>query len=113
MRADEIAIGFQGERITSIRSEGKVNLLEEVAGSKREIDAGVVTLSMDPQSHKLSSALAENDVRLRDPKTTATAMRANYDMVNGVLLLATEPKGPLPTMVSEGHQVRAEQIELT
>lgn len=113
MRANEIAIAFQGERITAIRSEGKVNLLEEAAGTKREIDAGVVTLYMDPQSHKLSSAVAEHEVRLRDPRTTATAMRANYDMVNGVLLLSTDPKGALPTVVSEGHQVRAEQIELT
>jgi lipopolysaccharide transport protein LptA len=87
-------------------------VMKEFGPETREVRAGRIIVYFDPQKHRPSSAQLVDNVKYTDPRNTATAHLANYDIVNDrVLLTATE--GFDPTVVADGQILKARQIEFS
>lgn len=114
-RRDILASGFRvalNNRVVSeIRAVGQVRM-QEPAPVRREIEAESVTVWFDPATRRARSAYLEGGFRYRDPRTTASAFRANYDITGDRIILTTDP-GWQATVVSEGHTLKAKQIEFS
>jgi lipopolysaccharide transport protein LptA len=112
LTATSIRIGLAGERVSDIRTAGDVHLVEQISPGPRRLNANYVTVLVDPTSRAFSSALAEEHVRYRDPRSSATAQRAHYDARMETLLL-TAMSELLPSLTTEGHILRATSIEVS
>jgi lipopolysaccharide transport protein LptA len=84
--------------------------MKELGELPRDVSAGSVTVAFDPAAHRATAAFMDGGFKYSDPRTKATAMRANYDMMNDRVLLSADP-GFDPTVISEGHTLKAKQIE--
>jgi lipopolysaccharide export system protein LptA len=78
----------------------------------REIRAEHVSVTFDPLRHRATTAVASGSFKYADPKTTASAVRAHFDIVNDLVLLTAQP-GFDPTVVFDGQTVKAHQIEFS
>lgn len=112
LTATSIRIGLAGERVSDIRASGEVRLVEQISTGARRLDAESLTVMVDPASRAFTSAVAEQAVRYRDPRNSATAHRANYDARRELLLLTTVDQ-EIPKLTGEGHTLRAASIELS
>lgn len=97
--------------VSEIRAAGKVRM-KETAETTREIQSEHVTVWFDAATRKARSAYLEGGFKYQDPKTTATAFRANYDIAGDRIILTTDP-GWQATVISDGHTLRAKQIEFS
>ncbi|MBK5258668.1 MAG: LPS export ABC transporter periplasmic protein LptC [Thermoanaerobaculia bacterium] len=109
--ARSFRIALANRAVSELKAEWEV-VMKETADVVREIGADHVTVSFEPQQHRATSALLEGNFRYRDPKTTASAVRANYDIAADRILLTAQP-GFDPTIVSEGQTLKAKLIELS
>lgn len=109
--ARSFRIALANRAVSELKAEWEV-VMKETADVVREIAADHVTVSFEPQRHRATSALLEGNFRYRDPKTTASAIRANYDIAGDRILLTAQP-GFDPTIVSEGQTLKAKLIELS
>jgi len=87
-------------------------VMKELGPAPRQIVSDHVTVNFDPAVHKATNAYLEGNVRYNDPKNSAVAIRANYDITNDRVVLTAEP-GFDPTVTSEGNIVKAKQIEFS
>ena len=114
-RRDITARGFRvalaNRAVTEIRADLQV-VMKELGEAPREIQAEHVTVYFDPNSRRARSAYLEGGFKYSDPKTTATAFRANYDIAGDRIVLTTDP-GWQATVVSDGHILKAKQIEFS
>ena len=95
-------------------SELRANLdvvMKELGPATKTINAGYVVVYFDQKHHPASAQLTGN-VKYTDPKNTATAHLANYDIVNDLVVL-TASAGFDPTVVSDGQTLKAKQIEFS
>ena len=105
-RAMRIAI--QQKAVHELKAMGEV-VMKELAEVQRELKADNVTVNFDPIRHRPTSAYLA-PFRYKDPKTQATAFRGHYDILGDRLVLTTDP-GFDATVISEGHTIKAKQIE--
>lgn len=114
-RREITAGGFRvvlGDRsVSEIKAEWQV-VMKEMGEVLRQVNAEHVTVSFDPVTNKARTAFLEGAVRYTDPKTTASAFRANYDITGDRLILSTDT-GWQATVVSDGSTIRAKQIEFS
>lgn len=114
-RRDITARGFRvalaNKAVTEIKADWQV-VMKELGEVPREINAEHVTVYFDPNSRKARSAYLEGNFKYKDPKTTASAFRANYDIAGDRIVLTTDP-GWQATVVSDGHTLKAKQIEFS
>ena len=87
-------------------------VMKELGPEERQIEADNVTVSFDPGTRKARTADLDGAFRYKDPKNTASAFRANYDILNDRIVLTTDP-GWQATVVTEGHTLKAKQIEFS
>jgi lipopolysaccharide export system protein LptA len=71
-----------------------------------------VVVSFDQATHRASSSTIDGNFRYTDPKNSATAVRANYDIVNDRIVL-TAQLGFDPTVISDGQTLKAKVIEFS
>ncbi|HXG58935.1 MAG TPA: LPS export ABC transporter periplasmic protein LptC [Thermoanaerobaculia bacterium] len=109
VKAKNFRIALEGRSVNEMRAEIQV-VMKEFGPEPREVTAERVTVSFDPATHKAMSALLEENVRYRDPKNTASAVRAQYDIANDRVLLTAQP-GFDATVVADGQTIKAKQIE--
>ncbi len=107
--AQSFRIALQNKAVSELRANSNV-VMKESGELPREITAGNVTVSFDPVQHRATSAFMDGNFKYVDARTRATAMRANFDVLNDRVLL-TADEGFDPTIVSEGHTLKAKQIE--
>ncbi|HET7434148.1 MAG TPA: LPS export ABC transporter periplasmic protein LptC, partial [Thermoanaerobaculia bacterium] len=107
--ARSFRVGIANRAVSEIKAESQV-VMKEFGEVQRTVQAEHVTVSFDPQAHRATFASLEGAFRYSDPKTTASAFRANYDIGNDRILLTTDP-GWDATVVSDGQVVKAKQIE--
>ena len=114
-RRDITARGFRvalaNKTVTEIKADSQV-VMKELGEIPREINAEHVTVYFDPNSRRARSAYLEGNFKYKDPKTTASAFRANYDIAGDRIVLTTDP-GWQATVVSDGHTLKAKQIEFS
>jgi len=109
--ARQFRVGLANRAVNEMRADWEV-VLKELADVTREIRASHVTVGFDPKTHRAVTAVADGSFKYRDPKTEASAMRANFDIVNDRVLLTAQP-GFDPTVVFDGQTVKATQIEFS
>lgn len=104
-------VALRDRAVQEIKAEWNV-VIKETGDTPRESRADHVIVGFDPARHRAVNALIEGNFKYHDPKTDATAVRANYDIVNDRVLLTAIP-GFDPSVTSEGSTVKAKQIEFS
>lgn len=104
-------IALAGRTVSEIKADYQV-VMKELGPEPRQINAEHVTVWFDPATRRARSAYLEGAFRYTDPRTTASAFRANYDIVGDRIVLTTDP-GWQATVVADGQTLRAKQIEFS
>ena len=108
--ARSFRIALQNRAVSEMKANGEV-VLKEFADVVREIRGENMLVSFDSVRHRAVSAFIE-PFRYSDPKSSATAFRAHYDIAGDRLLLTADP-GFGPTVISDGQTIKARQIEFS
>jgi lipopolysaccharide export system protein LptA len=87
-------------------------VMKELGETPREVHGDKVNVFFDAATHRAASSAIDGGFRYTDPKNTATAMHANYDIVNDRIVL-TAQLGFDPTIVSDGQTLKAKTIEFS
>jgi LPS export ABC transporter protein LptC/lipopolysaccharide transport protein LptA len=104
-------IGLVNREVNEIKADWTV-VLKELGEIPREINSDHVTVSFDHAVHKARSAFFDGNFRYKDPRNTASAFRANYDIFGDKVVLTTDP-GWQATVVSDGSTLKAKMIEFS
>lgn len=112
-RREILARGFRvslaNRAVSEMKADWEVEM-KEFGETTRQIKSDHVTVSFDPVQHRATSAFLDGAFRYSDPKTTATAFRASYDIVGDRIMLTTDP-GWEATVITDGQTLKAKQIE--
>lgn len=106
-----VRISLMNRVVSEIKAEWQV-VMKELGAEPRRIQAEHVTVWFDPATRRARAAYLEGAFRYSDPKNTASAFRANYDILGDKIVLTTDP-GWQATVVSDGQVLKAKQIELS
>ena len=109
--ARTVRLALANRVVNEIKAEWQV-VMKELGDTPREIHAEHVMVYFDPATRRARSAYLEGAFRYSDPKSTATAFRANYDIAGDRIVLTTDP-GWQATVVSDGQTLKAKQIEFS
>lgn len=109
--ARSVRIALANRVVSEIRADAQV-VMKELGPEPRQIEAEHVTVWFDPGTRKARAAYLEGAFRYKDPKNTASAFRANYDIAGDRIVLTTDP-GWQATVVADGHTLKAKQIEFS
>jgi len=109
--AKSFRVQLANKAVTQMKAEWQV-VMKELGPSPRTIVSDHVTVNFDPAMHNATNAFLEGNVKYNDPKNSALAVRANYDITGDRVVLTAEP-GFDPTVTSEGNVVKAKQIEFS
>ncbi len=109
--ARSFRVGIANRVVNEIKADTGV-VMKELGDAPREINAEHVTVWFDQGTRRARSAYLEGAFRYKDPKTTATAFRANYDIAGDRIILTTDP-GWQATVVSDGHTLKAKTLEFS
>jgi lipopolysaccharide transport protein LptA len=114
-RREMVARGFRialaNRAVSEIKADWQV-VMKELGVEPRQINAEHVTVWFDSATRKARSAYLEGAFRYSDPKNTATAFRANYDITGDMIVLTTDP-GWQATVVADGQTLKAKQIQFS
>jgi LPS export ABC transporter protein LptC/lipopolysaccharide transport protein LptA len=108
--ARSFRVGLDGSEVTDIKADSQV-VMKEGPPLPRELSADHMTVGFDRATRRASSAVIEGNFKYKDPKNSASAARANYDIPNDRVILTAEP-GSDPEVVSDGQTLKANVIEL-
>ncbi|HET7710688.1 MAG TPA: LPS export ABC transporter periplasmic protein LptC, partial [Thermoanaerobaculia bacterium] len=109
--AKNLRVAFAGRAVSEVRAEHQV-VMKELGPAPRELAAERVVIYYDPATRQPTGAMLDTNVRYKDPKNSAAAVRADYDIANDKVLLSTWP-GFQATVVADGQTVKAQQIEFS
>lgn len=109
--ARTVRIALANRVVSEIRADVQV-MMKELGAEPRQIQAEHVTVWFDAATKKARAAYLEGAFRYKDPKNTASAFRANYDIVGDKIVLTTDP-GWQATVVADGQTLKAKQIEFS
>lgn len=104
-------VALANRAVSEIKADWGV-VMKELGEAPRQINAEHVTVYFDPGTRKARSSYLEGAFRYSDTRTTATAFRANYDILGDRIILTTDP-GWQATVTSDGHILKAKQIEFS
>jgi lipopolysaccharide export system protein LptA len=102
--------GLANKVMSDLRAEGGVVMKEP--STSREMKSDHLIVFFDPATHHATTATAEGNFRFQDPRNSANAIRANYDIPNDKVVLSAEP-GFDPTVVTDGNTLKARLIEFS
>ncbi|HEX2060219.1 MAG TPA: LPS export ABC transporter periplasmic protein LptC, partial [Thermoanaerobaculia bacterium] len=109
--ARSLRVALANRAVSEIKADWQV-VMKELGAEPRQINAEHVTVSFDQATRRARSAYLEGAFRYSDPKNTASAFRANYDIIGDRILLTTDP-GWQATVVADGQTLKAKQIEFS
>lgn len=109
--AKSFRIAVASRAVSEIKAEWNV-VMKELGEVPRETVADHVTVGFDSRTHKASTGYLEGNVRYTDPRNSAVAIRANYDITGDRLVLTAQP-GFDPTVTTDGNILKAKQIEFS
>ena len=104
-------VALANRAVNELKADTQV-VMKELGPAPRDVKAEHVTVNFNAATHRASSALLEGGFHYTDPKNTASAFRANYDIDGDRILLTTDP-GWQATVVSDGNILKAKQIEFS
>jgi len=94
-----------------LRADGGV-VMKEPAPTNREMTADHLTVYFDQATRRATTATADGNFKYKDPRNSASAIRANYDINNDKVVLSAEP-GFDPTVITDGNTLKAKLIEFS
>ncbi len=109
--AKSFRIALASRVVSEMKAEWQV-VMKELGPTPRIVIADHVTVGFDQRTHKATMAFLEGSVRYTDPKNSAVAIRANYDIAGDRVVLTAQP-GFDPTVVTDGNILKAKQIEFS
>ena len=109
--ARTLRVGLANKVVSQIKADFQV-VMKELGAEPRQIQSEHVTVYFDANSRRARNAYLEGGFRYTDPKNTASAFRANYDIAGDRIVLTTDP-GYQATVVADGQTLKAKQIELS
>jgi lipopolysaccharide export system protein LptA len=104
-------VALANKAVTDLAAADNV-VMKELGDAPREVRGDRVTVYFDAASHRAANAIIDGSFRYSDPKNSATAVRANYDIVNDRIVL-TAQLGFDPTVISDGQTLKAKTIEFS
>ena len=104
-------IALHDRAVQELKADWSV-VMKELGDTPRESRAEHVIVAFDPTHHRAVNALIEGNFKYHDAKTDASAVRANYDIVNDHVLLTAIP-GFDPSVTTDGSTIKAKQIEFS
>lgn len=108
--ARSFRVALQNRAVSEMKANGEV-VMKEFSDVVRELRGENMLVTFDSLRHKAVSAFIE-PFRYSDPKSQATAFRAQYDIAGDRLLLTADP-GFDPTVVTDGQTIKARTIEFS
>lgn len=109
--ARNVRVALTDKVVSEIKADWQV-VMKELGLEQRQIQAEHVTVWFDAATRRARTAHLEGAFRYQDAKNTASAFRATYDITGDRITLTTDP-GWQATVVSEGHTLKAKQIEFS
>lgn len=106
-----VRIALANKIVSEIKADAQV-VMKELGAEPREIHSEHVTVWFDTNSRKARAAYLDGGFRYTDPKNTASAFRANYDIFGDRIVLTTDT-GYQATVVADGQTLKAKQIEFS
>ncbi len=106
-----VRIALANRAVSELKADLQV-VMKELGPEPRQIEAEHVMVFFDPGTRKARTATLEGSFRYKDPKNSASAFRATYDILGDRILLTTDP-GWQATVMTEGHTLKAKQIEFS
>ena len=106
-----VRVAIRNRLVNEIKAEWQV-VMKELGAEPRQIQAEHVTVWFDEGTRRARAAYLEGAFRYSDPKNTASAFRANYDILGDKIVLTTDP-GWQATVVADGQTLKAKQIEFS
>jgi lipopolysaccharide transport protein LptA len=104
-------VALANRAVSEIKADWQV-VMQELGPEPRQINSEHVTVYFDAATRKARAAYLEGAFHYRDPKNTASAFRANYDITGDKIILTTDP-GWQATVVADGQTIKAKQIEFS
>jgi lipopolysaccharide export system protein LptA len=104
-------VGLTNKVVSEIVAVDNV-VMKELGEIPRTVNGDKVTVAFDQATHRASAANIDGGFRYSDPKNSATAVRANYD-ITGDRLVLTAQLGYDPTVVTDGQTLKAKLIEFS
>ncbi|HJW96143.1 MAG TPA: LPS export ABC transporter periplasmic protein LptC [Thermoanaerobaculia bacterium] len=109
--ANRFRVSLVNRAVNDMKADDHV-VMKELGPVTRQVTGDHLTVLFDQATHKATSSIVEGNFKYHDPTHDATAMRANYDIVNDRVVL-TADQGFDPTVVSEGDTLKAKLIEFS
>jgi lipopolysaccharide transport protein LptA/LPS export ABC transporter protein LptC len=104
-------VAIANRLVSEIKADFEV-VMKEGGPMPRQVNTDHATLSFDPVTRHARSAFLDGSFRYTDPKNTASAFRANYDIVGDRIVLTTDA-GWQATVVSDGQILKAKTLEFS
>ena len=111
MIAKTFRVGLANKIVSDIKADWGV-VVKELEVPPREMSGDHVNVFFDAATHRASTAAVDGNFKYHDPRNSATAIRANYDITGDNVVLTAEP-GFDPTVVTDGNTVKAKLIQFS
>ncbi|HEY6842600.1 MAG TPA: LptA/OstA family protein [Thermoanaerobaculia bacterium] len=109
--ASGIRLGLTNKQVSDVRANSNV-VMNEYGPIPREMTGDVLTVHFDPKTHRAMSALADGNFHYKDARNTASAVKADYDVVDDRVVLSATP-GFDPTVTTDSQTLKAKLIEFS
>jgi len=108
--AKSIRVGLSNKQVSDLRADSNVIMKE--LDTNREMTTEQMTVYFDPKQHRAVSAAMDGNFHYKDPRNTASAVKASYDILNDHVVLTATP-GFDPTVTSDAQTLKAKLIEFS
>lgn len=109
--ARNLRVALANRAVSEIKADWQV-VMKELGAEPRQINSEHVTVYFDGVTRRPRNAYLEGAFRYSDPKNSASAFRAHYDIAGDKIVLTTDP-GWQATVVADGSTLKAKQIEFS
>lgn len=106
-----VRVGLKDKQVTDIHATTDV-VMKELSPIPREMKTNDLTVAFEPHQHRAISAIANGNFQYKDPRNSASAVKANYDIASDLVVLSAEP-GFDPVVTTDGQTLKAKEIEFS
>ena len=107
--AKTFRVGIVNRQATDLRADDQV-VMKELQPDRRQMSGDHLVVFFEPQTHRPTNGAVNGNFKYADARTQATAVQANFDLVNDHVVLSASP-GFDPSITSDGNTLKAKLIE--
>lgn len=102
-------VGLANREVTDLKADTQI-VMKELAPLLRTMSGDRLVVYFDPNTHRATNGVVDGNFKYSDPRTQASAVQANFDLVNDRVVLSASP-GFDPSVTSDGNTLKAKVIE--